>query len=86
MRFTTFVLVSSVSLALQVTANPVVDFEGGLFARDTQPLCAHGTQAGCGKTYDKEEDCVQYCYGVRIDHAHADDPTSQSDTVAEGRR
>lgn len=48
-----------------VLADPIVRFDGALFARDTQPICKDGSAGGCTSgTYSSEEDCQQECYGV----------------------
>lgn len=49
-----------------VSAGAVIAHEDGLFARDTQPICEDGKEAGCKQiVFSTMNDCVDSCYGVR---------------------
>lgn len=42
-----------------------VTHEDGVFARDTQPICDDGKEAGCKQiVFSTMKDCVDSCYGV----------------------
>lgn len=65
MRFTSLIVFSSISAALHAWANPVVQLEGMLSARDQQPICKNGKKAGCdGGLYSSAQECEERCYGV----------------------
>lgn len=46
--------------------SPANSAPGMLLARDRQPYCASGKNAGCGEVYRHGDDCVAQCYGVCV--------------------
>ncbi|GAB7366150.1 hypothetical protein MBLNU230_g7712t1 [Neophaeotheca triangularis] len=65
MRFCSSSLLALAPLMLVASAGPVVDYAGGLFARD-QPECENGKEAGCKQiVFGSMDECVDSCYGVR---------------------